>query len=90
MRLIVTKNISLSFKERLLQQGYSVVDIPLIGIKPIAFELKEVDQNVIFTSQNAVNIAFESADILRKIKDKNCFCVGEKTKALLKNLGPVL
>ena len=26
MRLIVTKNISLSFKERLLQQGYSVVE----------------------------------------------------------------
>ena len=56
MRLIVTKNISLSFKERLLQQGYSVVDIPLIEIKPILFELKELDQNVIFTSQSAVHI----------------------------------
>ena len=84
MRLIVTKNISLSYKERLLQQGYSVVDIPLIEIKPIAFELKEVDQNVIFTSQNAVRILLQkqqpNQDLL---KDKKCFCVGEKVKSLL-------
>ena len=84
MRLMVTKNISLSFKERLLQQGYSVVDIPLIEIKPIAFELKEVDQNVIFTSQNAVRILLQkqqpNQDLL---KDKKCFCVGEKVKSLL-------
>ena len=85
MRLIVTKNISLSFKERLLQQGYSVVDIPLIEIKPIPFELKEVKQNVIFTSQNAVRILLKKQQPNQGLmKGKKFFCVGEKVKSLLK------
>lgn len=88
MRLIVTKNISLSFKERLLQQGYSVVDIPLIEIKPILFELKELDQNVIFTSQSAVHILLQKQQANQGLlKDKKYFCVGEKVKSLLEKNG---
>ena len=88
MRLIVTKNISLSFKERLLQQGYSVVDIPLIEIKPILFELKEVDQNVIFTSQSAVHILLQKQQANQGLlQDKKYFCVGEKVKSLLEKNG---
>ena len=84
MRLLSTKNVSKSFKDELNQSGISLKEHPMIQIVPIQFKISQVNSALIFTSQNAVNIAFESADILRKIKDKNCFCVGEKTKAVLK------
>tara|TARA_B100001079_G_C16199099_1_gene420674 strand:- start:42 stop:719 length:678 start_codon:yes stop_codon:yes gene_type:complete len=87
MRLLSTKNVSKSFKDELNQSGISLKEYPMIEIVPIQFKISQVNSALIFTSQNAVNIAFESADILRKIKDKNCFCVGEKTKALLQKRG---
>ena len=87
MRLLSTKNVSKSFKDELNQSGIYLKEHPMIQIVPIQFKISQLNSALIFTSQNAVNIAFESADILRKIKDKNCFCVGEKTKALLKKKG---
>ena len=79
MRLLSTKNVSKSFKDELNQSGIYLKEHPMIQIVPIQFKISQLNSALIFTSQNAVNIAFESTDILRKVKDKNCFCVGEKT-----------
>ena len=87
MRLLSTKNVSKSFKDELTQSGISLKEHPMIQIIPIQFKISKVNSALIFTSQNAVNIAFESTDILREIKDKSCFCVGENTEALLKKKG---
>ncbi len=54
MRLFITKLISLAFKERLLQQGFSVIEAPLISINPLVFDWKNKSENLIFTSKNAV------------------------------------
>ena len=83
MRLLSTKILSPQFRDRLIQLGCSVVEFPFIKISPLKFELQKIENALIFTSQNAVKIAFESTNISGQIRNKNCYCVGEKTKSLL-------
>lgn len=83
MRLLVTKKISLAFKERLLHHGFSVIDFPFISIKPLPFTLDNIESHLIFTSQNAVRILLQESQLTQK----KCFCVGEKTKLLLEENG---
>ncbi len=87
--ILSTKILSLAQKERLLNAGIAVVSYDAINIEFADFSMDTNFQNLIFTSQNAV-IAF-----LQNIsKEKNvdfslfkCFCVGEKTAALLEENG---
>src|SRR5690606_37559246 len=51
-------------------------------IEFVDFEAKERIKNAIITSQNTVN-----ALLHKKVEIENCFCVGEKTKAMLKANG---
>ena len=87
MRLLATKLISLAFKERLLQQGFSVIDIPFISINPLPYDWQGQSENLIFTSQNAVRFFLQKHKNDPQIASKKCFCVGEKTKALLEENG---
>ena len=87
MRLLTTKKISPHFKDRLIQHGMSLISHPFIQIESLPISISKVQPILIFTSQNAVNIAFESVEIKKQIHGKNCFCVGEKTKSLLEEKG---
>ncbi len=84
MRLLSTKIIAHSFKERLVLYQFSVVEKAFIEVHPTSeLVIGQVAKNVIFTSQNAVNIAFKNEKIRTSLEDKLFFCVGKKTKSLL-------
>ena len=88
MRLLSTKIIAHSFKERLVLYQFSVVEKAFIEVHPTSeLVIGQVAKNVIFTSQNAVNIAFKNEKIRTSLEDKLFFCVGKKTKALLTENG---
>jgi len=55
-----------------------------IQIEFVDFDIPKTCGNLIFTSQNAVHAFFKKFQIP---PDANCFCVGEKTKALLQENG---
>lgn len=81
--VLSTKKLALNQKELLLNSGLGFVEYDAISIKSIDFDLKkEVFENAIFTSKNAVS-AIEGKDI----KIENCFCVGEKTATFLNEKG---
>ncbi|MEJ1221598.1 uroporphyrinogen-III synthase [Sediminicola sp. 1XM1-17] len=87
--ILSTKILSLAQKERLLNAGIAVVSYDAITIAFADFSMDNSFQNLIFTSQNAVMAFLENIS-----KEKNvdlsllkCFCVGEKTAALLEENG---
>ena len=87
MRILSTKILSVKFKDRLIQHGFSVIEYPFIKINPLAVDSKKVLDYAIFTSQNAVKLALKNAYFKTQLKEKKCFCVGEKTRFLLEENG---
>ncbi|MDA8948823.1 uroporphyrinogen-III synthase [Flavobacteriaceae bacterium] len=83
MRLLATKKLSLALKDRLIQHEFSLVEHSFIQIEPLPFQIKETQEYFIFTSQNAVKIAFSDPKNRALLEGKNYFCVGEKTKSIL-------
>ena len=74
MRLLSTKIISHFFKERLVLNQFSVVEKAFIEVRPTSdVAVGQVAKNVIFTSQNAVNIAFKNEKIRTILEDKVFF-----------------
>lgn len=67
--------------------GLSFVEYNAIQIEFLPFELDENLENAIFTSQNAVEAVFTKNP---EIRFGRCFCVGEKTRALLENYGQIV
>lgn len=80
--VLSTKKLSLSQTELLLNAGLSLVQYDAIKIESLPFEVPSGVKNAIITSQNAVRSILNS-----EFKIQNCFCVGEKTKALLEENG---
>ncbi len=80
--VLSTKKLSESQRSHLLQAGIGLVEYDAIEIKSVDFEVQGTIQNSIITSQNTVNALVE-----KKVQIKNCFCVGEKTKAMLEARG---
>jgi len=81
--VLSTKKLALNQKELLLNSGIGFVEYDAISNKFIDFDLrKEVVENAIFTSKNAVKAIAE-----KHLEIKNCFCVGDKTSAFLKEKG---
>jgi uroporphyrinogen-III synthase len=80
--VLSTKKLSESQRGLLLQAGIGLVEYDAIEIKSVDFEAEGTIQHAIITSQNTVNALVE-----KKVQIKNCFCVGEKTKAMLEANG---
>ena len=78
-RLLSTKILSPQQRQRLLQTGVSYSERNFITTKALPFSADVNEQALIFTSQNAVKAVFEQ----HNFSGKNCYCVGEKTTALL-------
>lgn len=87
MRLLSTKLLAASFKDRLIQNGFSLVEYPFITLKPVSPNFSQIESQLVFSSQNAVHLAFSNAALKSKLEGKQFFCVGEKTQALLVGLG---
>lgn len=82
IHIVSTKKLSEKQKKLLLSVDFSVTDKDFISIQNKDFEMNSVNEHLIFTSQNAVESVLRNKKIA-EIKTKKCFCVGDKTKALL-------
>lgn len=89
--ILSTKKLSLSQQSLLLNSGIGYVeyDAIKINLKNIPSN-STLEDNLIFTSKNAVKAVVNSIDIA-ELERKNIFCVGKKTAEFIINTGlPVL
>ena len=89
VRILSTKKLLPNQKQYLLNANFSVIEADFIGIKYKNFYFGKVTEFLIFTSQNAVESVLKNKDC-HNMLHKRCFCVGEKTKALLEENGFVV
>lgn len=87
MRLLSTKILPPNLKDRLIQNNFSIVENAFISIVPLTVEINTLHKHVLFTSQNAVRLAFENPNLKQLLQGKKTYCVGEKTAALLTENG---
>ena len=86
IRIVSTKKISERQKQQLLSANFLVFEEDFIAIQNKDFEIYSTNDYLIFTSQNAVESVLRNKKLV-EIQSKKCFCVGEKTKALLEENG---
>ena len=84
--ILSTKKLKPNQRDLLLGQGFTLVDYNAIDIAFLDFQLPTKIENAIFTSQNGVRAFFNNNNVNSGLI-KNCFCVGNKTKALLEENG---
>lgn len=86
VQILSTKILSPLHKQELMKYGIEVVEADFIKTENKPFELKDLNESLIFTSQNAVQSVL-SHPKAEELKKKNVYCVGLKTKALLTDNG---
>ncbi len=84
--ILSTKILLSNQKEALLDAGFSVNEANFIKIENSDFDLKGINDNLIFTSQNAAQSVLLHPNC-SALKTKKVFCVGIKTKSLLEENG---
>lgn len=82
IRIVSTKKLSEKQRQQLLNADFSVFEEDFINIITKDFEIKDIGDCLIFTSQNAVESVLDNKKIT-ELKTKKCFCVGENTRLLL-------
>lgn len=82
--VLSTKKLKENQRSLLIASDISLVEYNAIHIEFVPFDSPQTIENAIFTSQNGVKSFF---DDVRSSTVENCFCVGEKTKALLEENG---
>ncbi|MES2575569.1 MAG: uroporphyrinogen-III synthase [Bacteroidota bacterium] len=84
--ILSTKILSSVQKQELINAGFEVTEANFIKTENSDFDLKGINDNLIFTSQNAAqSVLFHPKS--SALKSKTVFCVGMKTKALLEENG---
>ena len=86
IQILSTKILTEIQKKALLEANFSVIDADFIQTKNQDFELIQLQDNLIFTSQNAAQSVLLHPKS-NELNSKNVFCVGLKTKALLEENG---
>lgn len=86
IRILSTKKLLVQQRQFLLNAGFSVIEADFVGIKHKDFELQNIGNCLVFTSSNAVKSVLLNPEFAR-LRNLPCFCVGEKTKALLEKNG---
>jgi uroporphyrinogen-III synthase len=86
INIVSTKKLLPNQKQLLVEANFVVIEEDFIQTKSIDFELEKVNQNLIFTSQNAVQSILQHPKCT-DLKSKNVFSVGMKTKELLTENG---
>ncbi|GGH38259.1 hypothetical protein IA57_04880 [Mangrovimonas yunxiaonensis] len=82
MKVLSTKILTKEQKNLFQKANIALAEYDAINIKALDFDDDIIAHNAIITSQNTVKALLE-----KKIVIKHCFCVGEKTKALLEEHG---
>ncbi len=85
-RILSTKKLQPNQKQFLLNAGFSVLEADFISISAKEFTLENSNENLIFTSSNAVKAVANHPQV-QEIRRNPVFCVGEKTADLLDELG---
>ena len=86
INILSTKKLLPNQKQELLDAKISLIEEDFIETKIKNFELSKVNDNLIFTSQNAVQSILQHPKC-NDLKSKNVFSVGMKTKDLLTENG---
>ncbi|HEU0124861.1 uroporphyrinogen-III synthase [Flavobacterium sp.] len=86
VQIVSTKILSPLHKQELMKYGVELIEADFIKTENKPFELKDLNENLIFTSQNAVHSILSHPDS-EQLKKKNVYCVGSKTKTLLSDNG---
>ena len=86
INVLSTKTLSKTQKEVLENNNFNVFEVDFIKTATTNFDLKDINENLIFTSQNAVHSVLANPNC-ESLKTKNTFCVGLKTKILLSENG---
>lgn len=90
IQILATKILSANQKQELVKAHFKVIEADFIKTETENFELTELNDNLIFTSQNAVRSFLKNPkqeELIPNLRDKNVFCVGLKTKILLSEAG---
>ena len=82
-RLLSTKVLTPTQNKRLIQTGVNLYSWNFIEVSPLNFSVNIKNQSLIFTSQNAVKATLNHLSFT----SKKCYCVGDKTKTLLEEMG---
>jgi uroporphyrinogen-III synthase len=86
INIVSTKKLQPIQRQLLSDAGISVLEEDFIETKIKNFEFSKVNENLIFTSQNAVQSILQHPKC-DELKGKSVFCVGMKTKELLTENG---
>lgn len=86
IRILSTKKLLQNQKQFLLNANFSVIEADFIETKTKEFNINNDSSSLLFTSQNAVKSFLEN-EKAQDLKNRKIFCVGLKTKALLKKNG---
>ena len=86
INILSTKKLFQKQKQDILDANIHLIDEDFIETKIKNFELSKVNDNLIFTSQNAVQSILQHPKC-NELKNKNVFSVGMKTKDLLTENG---
>lgn len=87
VRILSTKTLSPVQKNRMIELGVYYTERNFIETAHIPFSYTTKDHTLLFTSQNAVQSVFSKSEFRTLLKNKKCYCVGEKTKSLLEENG---
>lgn len=82
MKILSTKILTDSQKKPLIEAGLELIENDFISTKIKSFDLKNINESLIFTSQNSVESILQHPE-LETLKTKKVYCVGIKTKNLL-------
>ena len=80
--ILSTKTLSAGQRQVFLDANFDLLEQDFIAIKNNLFELNTINNNLIFSSQNAV-LSLMEQNGWEVLKTKPVFCVGIKTKELL-------
>lgn len=86
MKILSTKILAEYQKQPLIEAGFEFIENNFIATQIKKFDLKNINESLIFSSQNAVESILQHAE-LAKLKSKKVYCVGLKTKSLLEENG---
>ena len=86
INILSTKKLLPNQKQNLIDANFSVIEEDFIQTKIKNFELSTINNNLIFTSQNAV-LSILQHPKCEELKSKEVFSIGMKTKDLLTENG---
>lgn len=86
INILSTKTLSNTQKQVLENASFKLIEADFIKTENQNFDLKDIHDNLIFTSQNAAQSVLHHPKC-ESLKTKNIFCVGLKTKILLSEAG---